>query len=72
MELSKIAEMLTEYCDTPVEEITADTKFADLGIDSLDIAEIAMNIEDETGVEIPMDQSMATVGDLLAKINSQK
>lgn len=72
MELSKIAEMLTEYCDTPAEEITAETKFADLGIDSLDIAEIAMSIEDEMGITIEMDQSLATVGDILAKINSQK
>lgn len=72
MELSKIAEMLTEYCDTPAEDITAETKFAELGIDSLDIAEIAMSIEDETGITIEMDQSFVTVGDILAKINSKK
>ena len=46
MILEKIASMLAEICDTPAEEITAESKFADLGIDSLDVTEILMKLED--------------------------
>ena len=55
MILEKIASMLAEICDTPAEEITAESKFADLGIDSLDVTEILMKLEDEFGVTLEMD-----------------
>lgn len=71
MELTKIAEMLAEICDTPAEEITEETKFEDLGIDSLDITEVVMKVEDEYGITIEMDQSIATVGDFLARVDAQ-
>ena len=71
MELSKIAEMLAEICDTPAEEITEDTAFADLGIDSLDITEVVMKVEDEDGITIDMDQDIKTVGDFKARVDAK-
>ncbi len=71
MELSKIAEMLAEICDTPAEEITEDTAFADLGIDSLDITEVVMKVEDEYGITIDMDQDIKTVGDFKARVDAK-
>ena len=72
MILEKIASMLAEICDTPAEEITAESKFADLGIDSLDVTEILMKIEDEFGVTLEMDPSITSVGDLISKIEEQQ
>ncbi len=66
MILEKIASMLAEICDTPAEEITAESKFADLGIDSLDVTEILMKLEDEFGVTLEMDPSITSVGDLIS------
>ena len=71
MELSKITEMLAEICDTPAEEITEDTAFADLGIDSLDITEVVMKVEDEYGITIDMDQDIKTVGDFKARVDAK-
>lgn len=71
MELSKIAEMLAEICDTPAEEITEDTAFADLGIDSLDITEVVMKVEDEYGITVDMDRDIKTVGDFKARVDAK-
>lgn len=35
------------------EEVKADSTFEDLGADSLDTAELVMNLEDEFSIEIP-------------------
>ena len=72
MILDKIKELLAEKADIDTETVTAETKFSDLGIDSLDIVELLMNIEDEFGVSIEPDESLATVGDLIAKIEELK
>ena len=61
MILDKIKELLAEKADIDTESVTAETKFSDLGIDSLDIVELLMNIEDEFGVNIEPDESLATV-----------
>lgn len=71
MELKKIAEMLAEISDTPAEEITEETTFEELSVDSLDLTELAMNVEDEYGIILEMEQSIRTVGDFLARVNAQ-
>lgn len=72
MILDKIKELLAEKVDIDTDTVTAETKFSDLGIDSLDIVELLMGIEDEFGVNIEPDESLATVGDLIAKIEELK
>ncbi|MGN0557030.1 MAG: acyl carrier protein [Acutalibacteraceae bacterium] len=70
MVFEKVAEMLAEKVDCDVAEIKPETKFADLGIDSLDITEMVMNVEDEFGIELEMDTSLDTVEALVAKIEA--
>ncbi len=70
MYFEKIAELISEKIDCPVEEITSETKFADLGIDSLDLAELAMNLEDEYSITLEMTSDIATVDDLVKKIET--
>ena len=69
MIFEKVREMLAEKTlNVRRETILPETKFLDIGIDSLDVTEMVMNLEDEFGVEIGMDASIVTVADLVAKI----
>ncbi|MGM9625793.1 MAG: acyl carrier protein [Eubacteriales bacterium] len=70
MILEKLAAIIAEKIDSDPADIKEDTTFEDLGIDSLDITDIAMSIEDEFGFEVEVDQKLATVGDLVALVAS--
>ena len=59
-----IAELIAERNDSDPAEVTRDTRFQDVGIDSLDTVEMLMNLEDKIGVEIELSQKVETVGDL--------
>ncbi len=69
-------EKLVSYASKQLEldpsEITPDSTFESLGIDSLDIVEMVMDLESELGVELEMeDQKIATFGELAAFIESK-
>ena len=67
--LDQIKELLANSLSIDADSITAASSFSeDLGIDSLDIVELLMSVEEEFGVNIEPDPSIATVGDLIAKI----
>jgi len=67
----KIAGYLAEQLDIAVESITPDTTFESLGIDSLDTVEMVMDLEDELGVELEMEEKVSTVGELAAFVESK-
>ena len=67
----KIANYLAEQLDIAVEEITADTTFESLGVDSLDTVEMVMDLEDELGVELELEEKIATIGELVAFVESK-
>ena len=60
-----IAELIAERNDSDPAEITRETRFQDVGIDSLDTVEMLMNLEDKIGVEIELSQKVETVGELV-------
>lgn len=68
MVFDKVKEVLAEYVDT---EITLDTSFEDLGIDSLDMLDMVMKVEEELNVEIELNPSIKTVGNLVELIESK-
>ena len=72
MVFEKIAEILAEKLDCDPSEIKEDAAFADMGIDSLDITELIMNIEDEFDIELEMDKSLEKVSDLVKKVEELK
>ena len=72
MVFEAIAELVAERVEKDVSEITMDSKFQDLGIDSLDTVELLMNREDKLGIEVELDQKVETVGDLVAFIESKQ
>ena len=60
-----IAELIAERNNSDPAEVTRNTRFQDVGIDSLDTVEMLMNLEDKIGVEIELSQKVETVGELV-------
>lgn len=68
----KLAAYAAKQCEIDVSEITRESTFESLGIDSLDIVEMIMDLESELGIELEMeDQSITTFGELAAFIESK-
>ena len=72
MVFEAVAELIAERVECDVAEITMDSNFHDLGIDSLDTVELLMNLEDKLGISIELDQKIETVGDLVSFIESKQ
>lgn len=71
----KVKELIEEKLNLEGVEITLDSKFKDdLEVDSLDLFELVMALEDEFGVEIPTEdlEKIATVGDIIEYIESKQ
>lgn len=71
MVFETVAKLIADRTDRPVEEITKESTFADLGIDSLDSVELLMEMEDELNASLELDQKVETVGELVAFIESK-
>ena len=67
----RIQAYLAAQLDIPAEEITRDTTFESLGIDSLDTVEMVMDLEEELGVDLEMEEKVNTVGELVDFIESK-
>ena len=64
--LEQIADAIREYKNSPSLEITPDTTFDSLQLDSLEEVELVMTIGDKLGIDIDMTGDLKTVGDLVA------
>ena len=69
-------EKLVSYAANQLElnpdEITRESTFESLGIDSLDIVEMIMDLESELGIELDLeDQRITTFGELTEFIESK-
>ena len=67
----KIANYLAAQLDISVDTISPDTTFESLGVDSLDTVEMVMDLEDELGVELELEEKIATIGELVAFVESK-
>ena len=67
----KIRSYLAAQLDVPAEQITMETTFESLGIDSLDMVEMVMELEEELGVDLEMEEKVATIGELVEFIESK-
>ena len=66
--IDKIKDIIVDKLGIDEEKVTRDASFKDdLGTDSLDIAELVMELEDEFDMEIPDEEAekINTVGDAL-------
>ncbi len=69
----KLVSYAAKQLELDASEITPESTFESLGIDSLDIVEMVMDLENELGIELDMeDQKIATFGELAAFIESKQ
>ncbi len=67
----RIQSYLAAQLDIPADDIARDTTFESLGIDSLDTVEMVMDLEEELGVDLEMEEKVNTVGELVDFIESR-
>lgn len=68
----KVAELLADHKGLNKDDIQMESSFADLQVDSLDVAELVMAFEDEFQISIELDSEVKTVGDMVARIDEAK
>lgn len=71
----KIREMIAENLNIDKDTITEEASFKeDLGVDSLDLFELVMALEEEFGVEIPTEdlEELTTVGAVVKYVESHQ
>lgn len=72
MQISEqLIELLAEHTGKPAADITTDTSFESLGIDSLDTVELVMNLEEKLNVELELDEKVNTVGEMVAILEAK-
>lgn len=71
MVFERLRDIISENMGIEKEEITLETSFEDLGLDSLDLVELVMNVEDEFGIEIEEGQNFNTVKDVVGYIEER-
>ncbi len=71
--LEKIIAYLAEQAEFDPETLSAQTTFESLDFDSLDLVEMLVELEDETGAELLEEEikQIETIGDLAALIESK-
>lgn len=63
MIFEKIRDIISDQLDIDKGSITLDTSFKELGMDSLELFQIIIEIEEEFGVEIEDAEAIKTVGE---------
>ncbi|HCW72616.1 MAG TPA: acyl carrier protein [Clostridiaceae bacterium] len=71
MIFEKVKAILVKELSLSEEEVTMTSSFEELGIDSLDLVELVMQIEEEFDITMEESESMKTVKDVVDHIESQ-
>lgn len=69
MVYDKIVEIISDKMDIEIEEISMDSSFESLQIDSLDMVELVMDIEEAFDITVEDSEELKTVADLVNYIN---
>lgn len=67
----RIVKVLTEAKDCDAADVKMESTWAELGLDSLDTVELVMNLEDEFGIQLEMNENLKTVGDVVEAVDEQ-
>ena len=71
----KVIKLISGATSVDVSKINTETRFVDdLNLDSLDMVELMMKMEDEFGVEIPDDdaEGLKNVGDVVSYLEKKQ
>jgi acyl carrier protein len=63
----RVVKILAEY-DVETDDLTGETTFESIGLDSLAVVEILMSCEDEFHVEIELEENPKTIGEFVAML----
>ncbi|MBQ9779618.1 MAG: acyl carrier protein [Clostridia bacterium] len=69
---AKLVEIVADYREIDPSEIKTDVPFTKLGLDSLDVAELAMKIEDEFGLTIDLSPDLNSIEKMAAYLETLK
>lgn len=72
--LEKVIGIIADQLGISTDEISENTKLAsDLGVDSLEIFEVVMTLEEKFGIEIPNEdiEGITTVKDIVDYVNKK-
>lgn len=64
-------ELVADYKGISVSEIDVNLPFTEMGLDSLDVAEMVMNIEEEFGITIELSADLNSIAKLVVYIEEQ-
>lgn len=62
----KIQAIIVEELEVQPDQVTLESSFDDLDVDSLDLFQVITAIEDEFSVEIDDEKNLTTIADLVA------
>ena len=67
----RIVEILRSQCDLDDSvQVTMDTTFKDIDLDSLDVVEVALECENEFGITIEVEVPPKTMGEFVQLVDS--
>lgn len=66
----KLIEIVAEYREMDPADIRTDVPFTEIGLDSLDVAELAMTVEEELGLFIEMSPQYNSIDKMAAYLES--
>jgi acyl carrier protein len=72
--LKTFTDLLTSEFGVPADEVSAEATFEALGLDSLDIVELTLALEDRTGVKLGDDdlEQVRSVQDAIDKVREKQ
>ena len=69
--LEKLIAYLSRELDVPAVELVRDSTFESLHLDSLDTVEMLMELEEQLGVDLELEEKLSTLGELADFIESK-
>ena len=70
--VQQIIEIIAEYQDKDASAYNADQTFTSMGLDSLDLAELIIEVEENTGITVELSAELNTPAKLAAFIEANK
>lgn len=59
--LEDVKQIIAKQVNIPVDQLNADTKLAEIGIESLDVIEIVFSIEEKFDISIPFNANESAI-----------
>lgn len=70
MVFEKVAQEIAQYKGIDTSEIKLESSFEELGLDSLDMVELIMKLEESMDVQLEMNENLKTVSDVVNVIEA--